>query len=121
MNAKIAQNASGTLVTSLRLWIGVDFPSNSVYAEPVQVRLPCIPIPPHKSVTQLGNCQYYSMFNEAVQALLIVFLQAFKSVKQVWQTGQTRFDFGYPIIGGKDLPAPITLCVCRVPQSDPDP
>jgi hypothetical protein len=75
MNAKIAQNAFGTLVTSLRLWIVVDFLSNSVYAEPAQVRLPCIQIPPHTSVTQLGSYQYYSMFNEAVQALLMFFLQ----------------------------------------------
>ena len=67
MNAKIAQNASSSLVTSLRLLFGVDFLSRFVYAEPVQIRLPCLQIPPHKSVTQLGSCQYYSMFNGVVQ------------------------------------------------------
>ena len=78
MNAKISQNASSNLVTSLRLWSVVDFLSNSVYAEPVQVRLPCIQIPPHNSVKQLGSCQYYSMFKEALQALLMYFLQNFQ-------------------------------------------
>ena len=78
MNTKIAQNAYGILVTSLRLWIGVDFLSNSIYAEPVQVRSPCIQIPPHTSVTQLGNCLYYSMFKGVAQALLMFFLYSFQ-------------------------------------------
>ena len=73
----------GNLVSSLRLWMDVDFLSRSVYAEPVQVRLPCIQIPPHNSVKQLGSCQYYSMFEEALQALLMFFLQSF----QICETG----------------------------------
>src|SRR5215207_2630293 len=79
MNAKISQNASSNPVTSLRLWSVVDFLSNSVYAEPVQVRSPCIQIPPHNSVKQLGSCQYYSMFEEALQVLSRVFLQSFQN------------------------------------------
>ena len=79
MNANVSQNASGTLEMSLRLWLGVDFLSSSVYAEPVQVRSPCIPIPPHESVTQLGSYSYYSMFKGAVQALLMFFLHNFQN------------------------------------------
>jgi len=78
MNAKISQNAASNLETSLRLWSDVDFLSRSVYAEPVQVRSPCIQIPPHKSVQQVGSCQYYSMFKEVVQAVLMLFLQSFQ-------------------------------------------